>query len=754
MTRSQARYLALALLLLFFARLVHTARHTAVTFDEIIHLLDGAYYWYSSQLYSIVQNPPLINAWLALPLRLAFAPILPPPSPVSDWLTTSREFMWQSNANGLQLIFAGRLMIILLAVNLGAWLFQWLKRSATPAIALLALLFFTFDPNLIAHSALATTDLGATWAFFVTAYAVWRYWQTGNGRSYLLAGLAIGLALSAKFSGIMLFPALALFMAYRWLKESRTLAGLGRAFAEGSGWLAVALLVLFSVYRFQMSVLRLDFAIQQAHQLTGHSAFLWGQLSREGWWYYFPVLFLTKTPLALLGLIVLGAGELGLLRLSKQPNGESESRWWPLVLAATLFAVGLTSRVNIGYRYLLPILPLLMIAFVPRRPRLAQTTAVLALLLLLPTWRVQPDYLAYFNELAGGVANGWRIAVDSNFDWGQDLDKVAPYMQAHGLDTVNIAWFGTAPLSTYGINGRPITGWPNGAEEPLSDWFNPDNPAPGTYVLSVTQLQGVYLDDPARFHWFLARPPEDKIGASLFVYTVPAEGEATSLALAGIGLRMIAPADFAALSSNNVRPLWFDARSSFVWPFGQGAHPWLAVGDGHRPTHPALQSLYPAPFRHGQRTIFGAEWAYTLYQLPSTTDLSQVQPPAEPATFNQSLALEGWQSLGASQAGRPLDLFTYWQVVVPPVGQPKIFLHLEDASGQIVAQADGLDVQMAGLQPGDCFAQLHTLFLPDLPAGEYTLYGGLYDPVTAVRWTTAVTPPSDRILITHLQITP
>ena len=42
--------------------------------------------------------------------------------------------------------------------------------------------------------------------------------------------------------------------------------------------------------------------------------------------------------------------------------------------------------------------------------------------------KVAPDFLAYFNELAGGPANGYRHLVDSSLDWGQDLPKLKEWL--------------------------------------------------------------------------------------------------------------------------------------------------------------------------------------------------------------------------------------------------------------------------------------------------------------------------------------
>lgn len=54
-----------------------------------------------------------------------------------------------------------------------------------------------------------------------------------------------------------------------------------------------------------------------------------------------------------------------------------------------------------------------------------RTVAVLVLLLLtasvFSSLRVHPHSLAYFNEVAGGPANGWKHMLGSSLDWGQDL---------------------------------------------------------------------------------------------------------------------------------------------------------------------------------------------------------------------------------------------------------------------------------------------------------------------------------------------
>lgn len=737
-----ANWLAIGLLLLFFARLLDTAAQQSATFDEGFHLLQGALYWQRPSLYSVTQNPPLVNALIGLPVHLALRPSLPPEmgdEVFQNWLPVGRAFLWEVNTNGRQILWVGRLAVMLLALLLAALVYRWSGRLSGRLAGLLALLLFTVDPNILAHSFLATTDLGAAFFFCLAGYGVWRYWrrvdmgQVSVGY-YLAAGLGVGGLLAAKFSGLIVAPALALLAVSRRLWGRVRLSPV-RAAAEIAGWLLLGALLLLAVYRFQWEPLRVDFTLQQEHQRAGHSAFLLGQVSRDGWWYYFPVILAVKTPLT----------ALALLGLSLVVVGRRPWHWsllWLLLLAGGLLAAGLLSRVNIGYRYLLPALPLLYVVAgrlaAPgslKSPRLRGAVILALLLLAAESAWIHPDYLAYFNQLVGGQANGWRVAVDSNLDWGQDLQRLAQTQQARGWPRLRASWLGTAPPQAYGLQADFLPGWPWQRPDALYDDFYPDRPAPGLYALSATQLQGVYLDDPDAFSWFRQRPPDFRVGYSFFVYDVPAEGEPAALALSGIGLPMLDPADFeAAFGGNNVRPLWYDARRSFIWPGNGDGRAWLAVGDGHRPDHPALLALYPSAAWQGERTLDGVTWRYHLFQLTgSLAETAAYRPTAETAVFGDTLRLLGAQPLwpGTPQPGQTMELITYWRVQRPPVTDLKLFVHCLNEAGELVAQHDGLDVQTRNLAAGDELAQLHTLALPaDLPPGAYTLRLGVYDPAT------------------------
>ncbi len=366
--------------------------------------------------------------------------------------------------------------------------------------------------------------------------------------------------------------------------------------------------------------------------------------------------------------------------------------------------------------------------------------------------------------------------VDSNIDWGQDIKPLGRYLAENGItEPVHVAWLGTGPLSAYGINGTPLPAWPNASEEMLYSPFYPPRPAPGLYVLSVTQLQGVYLSDPARFAWFQQRKPDDKVGYSLFVYDVSADGPPVGVALSGVGLADVTLADFdQTVGSNDTRPRWFDARSAFLWPGGTLGSTWAVVGEGHMPIHPLLRALYPEPTLSGEGAderryrvftwaespleqgvtdgSFYTEFGYAAAPVVGAADWdSQRQPLPGAALFGNTFELLGYR-LSEEQTDQ-LTLMTTWRVhQAYPISHPgnlKIFIHLLNAEGDVVAQYDGLDVRLAGLQPGDELAQLHPMPLPpDLPPGPYALQMGLYDVETGVRLTIP-TPAGavDRLLL-------
>ena len=150
----------------------------------------------------------------------------------------------------------------------------------------------------------------------------------------------------------------------------------------------------------------------------------------------------------------------------------------------------------------------------PRRAPAAVVGLLAAWHLGAALW-IHPHYLAYFNELAGGPARGYRILVDSSLDWGQDLRGLKPYMEAHGIPRVKLSYFGTADPAYYGIACDLLPSYLPLPREVVRTF------APGDVLaISATNLQGVYLEaaDRPMMERLRREEPVGSVGYSILIF--------------------------------------------------------------------------------------------------------------------------------------------------------------------------------------------------------------------------------------------
>lgn len=176
-----------------------------------------------------------------------------------------------------------------------------------------------------------------------------------------------------------------------------------------------------------------------------------------------------------------------------------------LLLIAWYWVFALTSSLNIGYRHLLPAIAggivLIGAAADPivRGAGVGQVVPGTALIVALAGWhaveslRIAPNFLAYFNPIAGGPSEAYRHLVDSSLDWGQDLPGLKKWLDAEGLQGANhppvfVSYFGTSHPRYYGIDAVELPSFP--------DTWSPRVPprlSGGVYAVSATMLQSVYI---------------------------------------------------------------------------------------------------------------------------------------------------------------------------------------------------------------------------------------------------------------------
>jgi len=538
-------FAVIALLLAAFGLALTSAIQKSPTMDEQNHIARGAAYLGTGDPRLSVEHPPVINVLSALPAHLLLDLQLPLDEwwEVGEWYHFADSFLWRTNDHPDRIVFLARLPIIGLVVLLISLVFRWASSSHGRWGALLAASFVAFDPNVLAHGRLSTTDLGGAFFVFLAAYAFWRLSQCITLAHLVAAGVTLGLAFASKLSALAFGPVLGLAFVLEPLvggKKDRVWPPFRRlgllALAA-----AIASLVVWASYGFSIGPVEGFGARVPAPPYVrgllavfdlaggGRPAYLMGQLSNEGWWYYFPVAFLVKTPVPTLLGLLLATGML----LFRPRSDDLFLCLPPLVF----FLATTTTRLNLGYRHLLPLLPFLAthigrIAQFPavgsrgiRCPRYLLwrlVPAILGIWLAISCLAIYPHYLAYFNAIGGGPDNGWRILVDSNIDWGQDLKGLRRWMEMVGVERVNLAWFGSAPPEAYGIDHQLLPGVPHGFNLWQEPPFDRHQPEPGVYAISVTNLVGAILPDPDLYAWFRQRVPDQRIGHSIFIYRVPA----------------------------------------------------------------------------------------------------------------------------------------------------------------------------------------------------------------------------------------
>jgi hypothetical protein len=245
-------------------------------------------------------------------------------------------------------------------------------------------------------------------------------------------------------------------------------------------------------------------------------SFLMGERSDVGHWYYFPATFALKTPI---GLMILLAVALATRRRHAVSPRVEWFLWAPVVV---YLALTLTRGLNIGHRHLLPIYPFLFVAAGRCATLVRGWRPLSAVVLISAVWyaasvaRVHPHYLAYFNEAAGGPANGYRLLADSNLDWGQDLKALPEWLRAHGIDRAKLSYFGTADPEYYHVPADLLPGYmlPRPRQEIRSV-------VPGDVVaVSATNLAEIYVEPEVRPLMALlrAREPIGQVGYSILVY--------------------------------------------------------------------------------------------------------------------------------------------------------------------------------------------------------------------------------------------
>jgi hypothetical protein len=466
-----------------------------------------------------------VSAWNALPARLAG---FLPDGALKTWL---------------QKFIVARMMTALFSALVAFVVFTWGRKLYGAAAGLAALALYVFDPNIIAHSQLVTTDIYAAGTILFAVYALWKFAHERTWGNGLLCALLLGLSLIAKYTSIVLLPLFVLALViYDWPQGNPSPQGRGAGVRESQaaiwkyvgrlvGYFVVAglvsLLVInlgflfnrsftkFGDYQFRSDLLQrvqkdvpalaklsvpvpypylegLDWVYMREQTGFGYGrVYFLGQLSEnKGFPGYYFVAFLLKEPIAT-QIIIISA--LIAYLLHKKYARFWQNELFPFIPAAFfVLYFNFFYNTQIGIRFYLVIFPLLYIfagSFFEgwQKFTFQQKTASFALLgyLLISTFSYYPHFLTYFNEIVWDRKTAYKYLADSNIDWEQGKLYLREYL----------------------------------AEHPQTD-YAPSSIKPGTIVVSVNDLVGVTAA-PAQYKWLRDNfEPDETIANEYLLYHI------------------------------------------------------------------------------------------------------------------------------------------------------------------------------------------------------------------------------------------
>lgn len=515
------------------------ARHESQTSDEATYLVSGLSYWRTGDFRLNVEHPPLVKEFLSLPLLAQHATFF---ANDSDWNGASQwdvapKVLYGNTVSGPTLLASSRYanigLTLLLIVLCTWWSYRaWGMRGAAVTLALAA-----FEPNILANGHLATTDVGYTLGVLACMFTFGWWIERPTARRTAVLSVAFAGALLTRFNAAILIVVLPLqYLVVRVTNGSAPRVTKRQAWSAIVSMAVVAFFCIWATYGFELRVLdrvqdataRHEIATlgswgsfmlhtplpaasylsgmlwQLGHNAGGQVAYLFGQVQNGGWWYYFPVALIIK-----MTIVSLVFAAVALILSLRRRSGTSDSLfggWFIGVPFIILLGIAMAGRLDIGVRYVLPVICLLVISAggIVRilTPHSRWLVALLVLCLglnVLSVVRNAPHYLPYANEAFGGPSNLHRLLADSNIDWGQDVPLLTAYLSDHGITNASTHPFSNVPRTALGLSTTDV---PQSISEP---WY-------GVAALGVSEL--AY----GNYSWLQGVTPTAVLGHSINVY--------------------------------------------------------------------------------------------------------------------------------------------------------------------------------------------------------------------------------------------
>ncbi|HQU86651.1 MAG TPA: glycosyltransferase family 39 protein, partial [Pyrinomonadaceae bacterium] len=512
------------------------------------------------------EHPPLLKMIATLPLMplTLNVPALKDRDFKQEAFLSGKDFLYSNDADAI--LIRVRMTAAVFTLLCAVFVFLGTKEMFGSVAAFIALALLVFDPNIIAHGAYVTTDSAASCMMFATVYAFYRYVKKPSWQRLIFVGLALGIALAVKHSAVLLFPILLilaiieLFRNYFEGKKTETEFNFGKQIVKTFLSLAavtlISLVILWSFYGFRYEARPNGLALNPTFSeftknlkpaqgflinttakfkllpesylygmadvfMTSYPSFVLGKTYPESVWFYFPVVFVIKSTLAVLAFFLLILISIAARRFNR----------WREIIFLTIpplvyLLVAMNSGTNIGVRHILVIYVFLAAlaggaawAIISANRKWIYPVLAVLLFHLVTSATTFPYYLAYSNEFWGGKSNTYKYLSDSNIDWAEQLKQTKQYLDAKNIKECWFVYFGggIAEPDYYGIPCKPLptveTLW-------LNQRITPPPAIDGIVLMSAVNLTGFEFG-PGKlnpYEQFKQIQPKDRIGQGVFVF--------------------------------------------------------------------------------------------------------------------------------------------------------------------------------------------------------------------------------------------
>ncbi|HEX8619439.1 MAG TPA: glycosyltransferase family 39 protein, partial [Thermoanaerobaculia bacterium] len=407
----RARAAVLVLAIAIGALAVSSVRLDTATADEGAHIAAGLIKLRHGWLSFFPEQPPLMNVLSALPLgEFAMPEVWRDDLGRGGHWRAGHALLYGAGNDAHRLLFLARLPTIALFLALCFAVYWVVASEVGRAWGVVAFALTGFCPNLLAHGRLATVDMALTAFAFIAFAFLLRAVKTRSVPAGAACGFFAMCAVLSKASGVLIPPFLLIAAALHIRKDSNwkplvkpalaaVAAGVVLLYAitfalASDAYLASAwrdtprMLVPWLQYKQHADAIRFWYAA--GHE---HTQFLLGEFSPNGWPHYYFVAFFLKTPL--------GAILLFVMALVAARRSASVAMQASFLFFALLLAVSMTSHIDLGLRYVLPIYPFLYaaiciaLASVITERRRAVAVGVLVAWHCVSSVAAYPSYLSY-----------------------------------------------------------------------------------------------------------------------------------------------------------------------------------------------------------------------------------------------------------------------------------------------------------------------------------------------------------------------